>query len=212
MNAASSPMEYAKNLYLNGELITDLVIPDTITSIRPGAFQNCATMTSVTIPQSVVSIGDSAFANCRSLWHVLYMGSEQAWKSIEIGSVENLPLYIATRHYNSNGKEIIDSANKLCTICPPPENKPSVGPSETVPPPSAGSTAPTQSGTATQPDSDSPSSPGTDTPTTPDSTAPTKPDGGSKNPSTAVWILVSAAVVLLGSGAAGWFIWKKKHR
>ncbi len=47
-------------LYLNGSLITDLVIPDSVTSIADGAFGYCY-LESVTIPDSVTSIG-TAFA------------------------------------------------------------------------------------------------------------------------------------------------------
>jgi len=48
-------------LYLNNKLITDLVIPDGVTSIGQSAFYNCSGLTSVTIPNSVTSIGEYAF-------------------------------------------------------------------------------------------------------------------------------------------------------
>ena len=58
-----------KNLYLNGTLITDLVIPDGVTSIGDGAFYGCSGLTSVTIPDSVTSIGDYAF---KGVPHIYY--------------------------------------------------------------------------------------------------------------------------------------------
>ena len=66
----SNPLDYAHNLYLNGELVTDLVIPDSVTSIGDYAFRNCTGLTSVTIPNSVTSIGEDAFRNCTSLTSV----------------------------------------------------------------------------------------------------------------------------------------------
>ena len=63
----SNPLYYAHNLYLNGELVTDLVIPDSVTSIGEDAFRNCSGLTSVTIPDSVTSIGRYAFYGCSSL-------------------------------------------------------------------------------------------------------------------------------------------------
>ena len=63
----SNPLYYAHNLYLNGELVTDLVIPNDVTSIGKWAFYGCNSLTSVTIPDSVTSIGDSAFSKCSSL-------------------------------------------------------------------------------------------------------------------------------------------------
>ncbi len=57
----SNPLYYAKNLYLNGGLVADLVIPNRATSIGSYAFYNCSNLTSVTIPDSVKSIGYDAF-------------------------------------------------------------------------------------------------------------------------------------------------------
>ncbi|MGN0814654.1 MAG: leucine-rich repeat protein [Candidatus Coproplasma sp.] len=60
-----NPLEhYAKNLYLNNELLTDLVIPDGVTSIGDYAFVNYDLLTSVDIPDSITSIGDCAFNGC----------------------------------------------------------------------------------------------------------------------------------------------------
>ena len=59
-----------KNLYLDGELIKDLVIPEGATAIPDSAFRFCKELTSVTIPQSVGSIGSAAFAECTGLTSV----------------------------------------------------------------------------------------------------------------------------------------------
>ena len=66
----SNPLYYAKKLYLNGELVTDLVIPNSVPFIAGGAFMNCSSLTSVTIPNSVTTIGNYAFENCSSLTSV----------------------------------------------------------------------------------------------------------------------------------------------
>ena len=63
----SNPLYYAKNLYLNGELVTNLVIPTDITAIKNYAFYNCSSLESITIPNSITSIGSYAFYNCSSL-------------------------------------------------------------------------------------------------------------------------------------------------
>ena len=62
--AYSNPFCYSQCLYLNGEMITDLVIPSSVTSISKHAFYECSGLTSVTIPNSVTSIGDYTFCKC----------------------------------------------------------------------------------------------------------------------------------------------------
>ena len=98
VNRWSNPLYYAHDLYLNGALITELVIPDNVTSIKTCAFWSCTKLTSVklpsrvtsigryafygctglmrmTIPNRVTSLGDSAFNACNRLSHVIFEGN-----------------------------------------------------------------------------------------------------------------------------------------
>ena len=117
----TNPLYYAHQLYLNGTLITDLVIPEGVTSIGSWAFYYCNSLTSVTIPDSVTSIGSSAFNdctgltnitisdsvtsigdyafyNCKNLTDVYYNGDQSSWNSISISS-GNTALTNATIHF-----------------------------------------------------------------------------------------------------------------
>ena len=58
------------HLFLNGEEVKDLVIPNNLTTIGDGAFSGCIGLTSVTIPNSVTSIGRNAFDGCIGLTSV----------------------------------------------------------------------------------------------------------------------------------------------
>ena len=63
----SNPLVYAKHLYINGEEICDLVIPENITTIEKNAFNGCSSIVSLKISNSVTSIGSSAFSGCTGL-------------------------------------------------------------------------------------------------------------------------------------------------
>ena len=69
-NDKSNPLYYAHNLYLYNKLVTDFVIPDSITSIGAYAFTGCSGFTSIAIPDSVTSIGRSAFGRCSGLTNI----------------------------------------------------------------------------------------------------------------------------------------------
>ena len=66
-NPWGHPLMNAGKLYLNGELITALLIPEGVTQIKNYAFLGCSALTSVMIPEGVTSIGDSAFINCSGM-------------------------------------------------------------------------------------------------------------------------------------------------
>ena len=59
----SNPLYDARHLYLNGNEIKELTIPNSVTSIKNYTFYNCSGLSSVTIPNSVTTIGESAFMN-----------------------------------------------------------------------------------------------------------------------------------------------------
>ena len=65
-----NPLYYAGNLYLHGELVTELIIPEGVTSISDGAFAGCSSLTEITISESVTNIGSSAFRECSGLTSV----------------------------------------------------------------------------------------------------------------------------------------------
>lgn len=82
----SNPLYYAHALYAGDELLTDLVIPGTVTDISPYVFYGCTSITSIYIPQSVKFIGSSAFSGMDNLKTVRYASSQDDWRKIQIGS------------------------------------------------------------------------------------------------------------------------------
>jgi len=106
----ANPLAHAHNLYLNGELITDLTIPDGVTSIGECAFEGCSSLTSVTIPNSVTNIGRDAFKKCSGLTGV-YITDLVAWCKINFnvvfGTSSDNPLAYAHNLY-LNGNLVTD--------------------------------------------------------------------------------------------------------
>ena len=70
----ANPLYYARNLYLNGEMVTDLEIPDGVTSIENYAFINCTGLTNVVVSDGVDVIGESAFSGCSNI-ETLYISN-----------------------------------------------------------------------------------------------------------------------------------------
>ena len=63
----SNPLIYAGNLYLNNQLITNLIIPESVTEISDYAFFGCDSITSLMIEGEMIAIGNYAFHNCNLL-------------------------------------------------------------------------------------------------------------------------------------------------
>ena len=57
-------IEYNDSKY---SLVTELVIPNTVTNIGSAAFSNCSSLSSVIVPASVASIGAYAFCRMKNL-------------------------------------------------------------------------------------------------------------------------------------------------
>ena len=63
-------VETGWTLYINNVKVTDLLIPEGVTSIGQYAFYGCSGLTSVTIGESVTTIGERAFNECSRLREV----------------------------------------------------------------------------------------------------------------------------------------------
>ena len=114
---------FSYKLYLKGNPITNLVVPDNVISISDYAFSCCSGITSITISDSVMSVGDYAFSSCplttlkigkglksigknafsgiKVIPEIYYAGSEEEWKGISIDSSNDLILR-ANMHYNAD--------------------------------------------------------------------------------------------------------------
>ena len=93
----SNPLYYARQLYINGKEVTDVVIPNSVKSICDMAFYRFSGLSSITIGSGVKSIGEYAFYDCSNLTSVIVENPQPA--SIESNSFnnqKNITLYVPT--------------------------------------------------------------------------------------------------------------------
>ena len=66
-DGSATPTLYAKNIWLDGQRIVSVTVPEGVTEVKAYTFCGFRDLIQVTIPKSVTTIGDSAFDWCTSL-------------------------------------------------------------------------------------------------------------------------------------------------
>ncbi|MDE5881583.1 MAG: leucine-rich repeat domain-containing protein [Muribaculaceae bacterium] len=67
----ANPLYYGAKLYVDGELLTTLDVPEGITQINENSFFNYPYLTKVTLSESVTEVGTSAFVNCEAIEEII---------------------------------------------------------------------------------------------------------------------------------------------
>lgn len=88
--------------------LTNITIPNSVTSIGYRAFYECSSLTSITIGNSVSFIGEYAFYGCSSLKTVFYKGTAEQWSKISIRNA-NTNLTNVARYYYSESEPALNS-------------------------------------------------------------------------------------------------------
>ena len=107
------------NLYLNGELLTDLIVPNSVTNIGEYAFCDCGSLSSVTIPNSVTSIEDSAFYGCSSLTSVTIPNSVTSIEDSAFYGCSSLTSVTIPNSVTNIGKHVFESCSSLTSVTIP---------------------------------------------------------------------------------------------
>lgn len=106
-NESANPINYSNNLYLGDQLLTDLLVPQSVTKVSDYAFIGCLSLTSVTLPPSVKHIGAYAFYACSNLASTHYAGDIASWCAIEFASISSNPVALSKNLF-INGVELSD--------------------------------------------------------------------------------------------------------
>jgi hypothetical protein len=93
-----NPLTFAHHLYLNGQEVTELTIPSSITSIHACSFDGCTGLISVIIPETITEIGTGAFKDCSELQWIECQGSTPP--TVHAGSISyDVPIICASDQY-----------------------------------------------------------------------------------------------------------------
>ena len=115
----SNPLKNGGNLYLNGEVITDLLIPNGVKTIGKYAFNGCSSLSTVTIPNSVTSIGGYAFSYCRNLSSIIIPNSVTSIESSVFRECSNLSSITIPDGVTSIGENAFKTCTNLTSITIP---------------------------------------------------------------------------------------------
>ncbi|MBQ8029334.1 MAG: leucine-rich repeat protein [Clostridia bacterium] len=85
-------------IYINGEPLVNLVVPEGVTDISSGTFSNYDKLESVTFNHGGISIGNNCFSGCDNLKNV-YADSLDTWLGIKFADGASNPMTVAENLY-----------------------------------------------------------------------------------------------------------------
>ncbi|MEE1366254.1 MAG: leucine-rich repeat protein, partial [Muribaculaceae bacterium] len=90
----SNPIYYSANLFVKGNILTDLVVPDSIVKLNSYTFINCSSISNVILHNSFNEIGNYAFNGCSNLTNITCLASNPPTIQPESFSYYDINLYV----------------------------------------------------------------------------------------------------------------------
>ena len=107
------------DLYVDGKLLTEVVLPDTMTRIRPALFYGCKKLRSVVFPKNLKVIGSSAFENCTEIDSLVLPQELDSIKGSAFARCENLVNVDFPEGLKSIGAFAFDVCKSLAAVAFP---------------------------------------------------------------------------------------------
>ncbi len=89
---------WGNDLYLNGNLVTELVVPEHITEIKDYAFDWCWSLEKVTLHRGVTSMGAASFSHCKNVKSFISFAPT-------VPTIEGLPQFTEAVLYYPDGSD-----------------------------------------------------------------------------------------------------------
>ncbi len=102
-----NPIQIANNIFFNGQQLTELIIPEGVSTIGNYAFYNYEDITSISLPSTIISIGTDAFYG--TAWQNNLQNQESG--CFYLGKI--LYKYIGTMPENTH-IDIVDGTTQIC--------------------------------------------------------------------------------------------------
>ena len=115
----SNPLYYAHHMFLNGEEVHGLVIPNTINEIGSWTFIGWEGLTSVTIPNSITAIGQGAFRGCSGLTNFVIPSSITSIGNYAFSGCSGLSNLNIPNSVNTIGNSAFSNCSGLTSVSIP---------------------------------------------------------------------------------------------
>lgn len=104
-----------KNAFADCRNLIEITIPDGVTSIAEGTFWGCWSLIRITLPDSVTAIGRSAFHFCRNLTSVTIPDGVSSIGSVAFSDCDNLKSVVIPDSVSDIGVNVFYKCNKVIT-------------------------------------------------------------------------------------------------
>lgn len=118
-DGSAIPTLYAKNIWLDGQRIVSVTVPEGVTEVKAYTFYGFKDLIQVTIPEGVTTIGDRAFSGCSSLTSITIPAGVTTIGGFAFFSCDSLTSINIPEGVTTIGDSVFRSCSRLTSITIP---------------------------------------------------------------------------------------------